>query len=48
VPFTEKEVDGGVFDGMQNAPSYSTNFTNDKSTWVYDENNVRYLELKYV
>lgn len=32
---------------MQNAPSFSTNVTNTTPTYVFDENNIRYLNLTY-
>lgn len=32
---------------MQNAPIYSRNTTNDTSTYVFDANNLRYLDLVY-
>lgn len=50
--YTQQPIDGAqafakvpAFDGMQNAPTYSTNSTNDTSSFVFDENNVRYLNL---
>merc|ERR1712166_1565906 len=50
--YTQQPIEGAskfanvpAFDGMQNAPSYSTNSTNLTSTYTFDENNVRYLNL---
>jgi len=37
-----------AFDGMQNAPSFSTNSTGGASSYVYDENNLRSIELSAV
>jgi len=37
-----------AFDGMQNAPVYSVNTTNTTSTYVFDENNVMFLNLTFL
>lgn len=50
--YTQQPIEGApkfakvpAFDGMQNAPTYSTNSTNLTFTYTFDENNVRYLNL---
>ena len=34
-----------VFDGMQNAPVYSSNTTNRTDDHIYDANNLQYIDL---